>query len=338
MYSRPMFRMFHVACIALSLLATGSAGAAVPPAWTTTLSADHPLAGRLWSPDTSAFVPVATLIRALAAADLIFLGEKHDNPDHHLLQAWLLDQLAAAGKRPGIVFEMIDEDRQGIIDTHVAEHTENAAALGTALEWGESGWPDWLEYEPLFQSALRHRLPVVAGSLPRADIRNVGRKGVSALPDDRRRRLGLDAALPEKTQAVLLDIVARGHCGLMPRESLTPMVAVQRVRDAVLADNMIRAFERPETDSAVLIAGAGHARRDLAAPRTAASLAPQAETVTLAFIEVDDAVDAPAQYAENFSAAALPFDYVWFTPRANDRDYCAELRERFSGHGKPKQP
>ena len=124
----------------------------------------------------------------------------------------------------------------------------------------------------------------------------------------------------------------------MPRESLSPMVAVQRVRDAVLGDNMIRALERPETDSAVLIAGAGHARRDLAAPRIATALAPHAGMGTLAFIEVDDAAADPGAYAENFGAPSLPFDYVWFTPRANDRDYCAELREQFSGHGKAKQP
>ena len=330
--------MFRVICIAAWLLVTGSAGAAAPPAWTTTLSAEHPLAGRIWSSDASAFVPVATLVQALSAADLAYLGEKHDNPDHHRLQAWLLDQLAAAGKRPGIVFEMIGEDRQGIVDAQLAENPDSAGALGKALDWEKSGWPDWAEYQPVFDSALRHRLPVVAGNLPRADMRAVGRDGVAALPDDRRRRLGLDAALPDESRDMLLDIVAKGHCGLMPRESLTPMVAVQRVRDAVLADNMIRALDRPDTDSAVMIAGAGHARRDLAAPPTATSLAPQTETVTLAFIEVDDAAADPGAYAENFGAAALPFDYVWFTPRANDRDYCAELRERFSGHGRAKQP
>lgn len=333
-----MTRMIRIVCIAASLLAAGGAGAAPPPAWTTTLSASHPLAGRVWSTDAAAYLPVATLVQALSAADLIYLGEKHDNPDHHLLQAWLLDQLAAAGKRPGIVFEMIGENRQGVIDAYAAEHADSAAALGPALDWDKSGWPDWPEYQPVFDAALRHRMPIVAGNLPRDEMRAVGRDGASALPDDRRRRLGLDAALPVESQAILLDIVAKGHCGLMPRESLTPMVAVQRVRDAVLADNMIRALERPDTDSAVLIAGAGHARRDLAAPRTAAVLAPLSKTVTLAFIEVDDATTAPADYTENFGAAALPFDYIWFTPRANDRDYCAELRERFSGHARPKKP
>ena len=86
--------MFRVICIAAWLLVTGSAGAAAPPAWTTTLSAEHPLAGRIWSSDASAFVPVASLVQALSAADLAYLGEKHDNADHHRLQAWLLDQLA----------------------------------------------------------------------------------------------------------------------------------------------------------------------------------------------------------------------------------------------------
>ena len=330
--------MFRIIILAVWLFMTGSAAGAAPPAWTTTLSPDHPLVGRIWSPDTSAFVSDGTLLEALSAADLVYLGEKHDNPDHHRLQAWLLDRLVAAGKRPGIVLEMIEEDRQGTVDAYFAENPGSAAALGTALRWDESGWPDWREYQPVFESAFRHRLPIVAGNLPRGDIRDVGRKGVSALPENRRKRLALDAPPPAALQEVMLDIVTRGHCGLMPRESLMPMVSVQRVRDAVLADNMIRTLETPDTDSAVLIAGSGHARRDIAVPRVAALLAPQANTVTVSFIEVDDASADPAAYADNFAAESLPFDYVWFTPRANDRDYCAELRERFSGHGKTRKP
>ncbi len=47
--------------------------------------------------------------------------------------------------------------------------------------------------------------------------------------------------------------------------------------------------------------------------------------MSLAFVEVDAAADEPAAYAGRF-AGALPFDYVWFTPRIDDVDPCARPR------------
>ena len=39
--------------------------------------------------------------------------------------------------------------------------------------------------------------------------------------------------------------------------------------------------------------------------------------------EVEKGKDQPPAYASRWNATALPFDFVWFTPRANDDDPCA---------------
>ena len=322
--------LFAAALFAASCTSTGDV-----PAWRTALSTGHPLAGKVWRVKDAGFVAPAALIDALAGADFVFLGEKHDNPDHHRLQAWILESLAAAGKRPAVVWEMIGEDRQPAIDAHIANRPGDAGGLGAAVDWNKSGWPPWREYQLIADAALAHGLPIVAGSLQREMVKAVGRGGLATLPEDRRARLGLDRPLPKATVERLLDIVTKAHCGLMPRTALDPMIAVQRARDAVLADNMVRG--RAKAGGAVLIAGAGHTRRDLGAPRNVAALAPGARMVSVALIEVDEDETDPARYAASFSATALPFDYAWFTPRANDRDYCAALRERFEGKGKGKE-
>ena len=46
-----------------------------------------------------------------AARDFVLLGEKHDNPDHHRLQAWMIDALVARGRRPAIAMEMLDAEQ-----------------------------------------------------------------------------------------------------------------------------------------------------------------------------------------------------------------------------------
>ena len=317
-----------------AVLAAGCASIA-PPEWSTALSRDHLLAGRIWNPLAAGYVSPEFLVESLSDADLVLLGEKHDNPDHHRLQGWLIDRIASSGRRPAVVLEMVDEDRQDGLDTWRAGHPSDASGLGPALDWDKSGWPAWREYQPVADAALRHGLPLAAGNLPTGMSREIGRKGISALPEARRRRLLLDQPQPAASRDAMIDIVARGHCDLMPREALAPMVAVQRARDAVLADNMLRAIDRPGADSAVLIAGAGHARRDFGVPAAVAAMRPGVRSVSVAFVEVQDGAETPQDYAGQFFADELPFDFVWFTPRGNDRDYCAELRERFS-HKKKK--
>ena len=55
---------------------------------------------------------------------------------------------------------------------------------------------------------------------------------------------------------------------------------------------------------------------------------------TVGFIEVMDNSSYPIDYGRLFSGTSIPFDYVWFTPRADNQDHCAELRKKW---GKPKK-
>jgi hypothetical protein len=49
--------------------------------------------------------------------------------------------------------------------------------------------------------------------------------------------------------------------------------------------------------------------------------------VSVAFAEVEHGDLEPARYAANWHADALPFNYVWFTPRATDEDPCQGMRK-----------
>jgi uncharacterized iron-regulated protein len=222
-----------------------------------------------------------------------------------------------------VVFEMITEDRQAALDAWLSEHPADAAGLGAALGWEESGWPEWSGYQPIAEAALGAALPLRAGNLPR-------RAATAPDPLDpvRRTRLGLDEALPAPLATRMVRELFQAHCELMPEASLAPVAQAQRARDAVLADNLAKALALPETDGAVLIAGGGHVRADLGAPFYLSRLAPGRSLVTIVFLEVADDATTPEAYGERYQGA-FPFDFLWFTPRANDRDYCLELKRQW---------
>jgi uncharacterized iron-regulated protein len=299
------------------------------PSFTLETGADHPLAGKVWSRADGDFVSAEAVERAVRGARYVLLGEIHDNPDHHALQAYLLGQVASQGRRPAVVLEMVPRDRQGRIEAHLAATPADAAGFGAAVGWSELGWPDYTIYRPILETALDAGLPVVAGDAPRADRRALARKGLESLGAERVAALSLERPLGVAEDARLLDTLFDGHCGLMPREALAPLVSVQRLRDAVLADAMISADDGG-ADGAVLIAGAGHVRKDFGVPRYLAwhDASPVA---TVGFVEVRADAKQPEDYSAVFGDGAALYDYVWFTPGrgAARGDPCAELEKRF---------
>src|SRR4029453_5565545 len=61
-----------------------------------------PLVGGVWGVSAPTFISEATLTARLAGSRFVMLGERHDNPDHHVLQAKLVRALGEAGGRPAV--------------------------------------------------------------------------------------------------------------------------------------------------------------------------------------------------------------------------------------------
>ena len=307
----------RLAALALALLLTPIAYAVEPPAG---LGYDHPLTGRIWDVAQSRFVKMDSLAAAVSAARFALLGERHDHPEHHQFQAWMVRRMVEAGRRPAVAFEMLDTTQAPALARHLAAAPRDAAGLGDAVGWGASGWPAWSLYQPIAETALAAGLPLVAANLPATVARAVARGDLGALDPALVRRHGLDRPAPAQT--AMEDEIRAAHCGTLSEARVSGMVTAQRARDAEMAERLVAG----QRDGAVLIAGAGHVRTDQGVPRVLASLAPEARVASVALVEVAEGWTAPGDYAARFGAPRLPFDYVWFTARADNTDPCAPLR------------
>ncbi len=299
--------------------------APIPDGWTSSLHREHPLVGRIWDVKAGRFVDLDTLRQSLASAHFVVLGERHDQPDHHRLQAQLVQGIAATGRKPALAFEMLDVGQQAAVDTSLAKAPGDADALSTAVHWAGSGWPDWALYRPVFAAGLEARLPIVAANLPRAQVRDLVMRGPETLAPELRQRLGLETPLPEAVEQAMLEEQEEAHCGHLPKELLGPMVLAQRARDAQLADRLLSA---DTGQGGVLITGNGHARTDRAVPAQLARRAPGKDVRSVALLEVSEEALKPEDYVASLGTATLPFDYVWFTPAVPMEDPCAALRQR----------
>jgi uncharacterized iron-regulated protein len=306
-------------------LAFAVSGCSVGP-WKSPLGRNHPLTGRIWDVSSARFIGRQSLVTRLALADFLLLGERHDNADHHLLQAEVLRSLIALGRRPAVGFEMFGLDDASAIANHLAFAPNDAAGLGRAVNWNKRGWPDWAIYQPIAEAALQAKLRIVATNLPLATVRKMSRDGLAALEPSVRRELGLDRPLSESMFASMAADIRDAHCGYASEESVKAMVDVQRARDAQMAQSLIAASNR---DGAILVAGAGHVRNDYGIPLYLSAKAPGKQLISIAFLEVDNQKPDPHSYALPYPNNRLPFDYVWFTPRVDDENPCEKFKSQF---------
>jgi len=165
-------------------------------AWVSKLGKEHPLVGKIWSPAAQESVLPTEVLRAATEADVVLVGETHDNPDHHKLQAWLLRQLALKGKRPAVVMEMIGAEKSDTLANVLLASNVTADSVGTRLDWDNSGWPSFAIYRPIMEAALGGNLTILPGDASKDQVRQVSQQGLGALPYSERVRLGIGAALP----------------------------------------------------------------------------------------------------------------------------------------------
>jgi uncharacterized iron-regulated protein len=255
----------------------------------------HPLGATEIAPDA---------LGSLPDADIVILGEVHDNALHHQHQA-----MAVAAIRPAaLVFEMIGSEQAARVGDTVRD---DAVAMEAALGWNGTGWPDFAMYHPIFAAAPEARL--YGAALPRAEVRRAITEGAAAVFGEGAARYGLDQPLPPDLQAAREAEQQSAHCNALPDAMLPGMVAAQSLRDAAFARVALKALE-DTGGPVVVITGSGHADRDRGMPVFLARAAPAVSVLSMGQVE------APAEGAQ-------PFDLWIVTEPAEREDPCAAFRD-----------
>jgi uncharacterized iron-regulated protein len=237
-------RLAPLACL------LGSIGCAASPP-----GADRPASAPIVIPAGADLAASARLVADRArTAEVVYLGELHDNALHHAIQARILEELVVGGARPAVAFEMMPETRQASLEAAVrssADQTEVERELG----WAAQGWPDFTMYWPLFELARRHELPVVAADLDPAVTRRISRNGLGGAGEDPAR---LRSALPDdpaRDRAIALRIRAV-HCDRISESRAIHMLESWYARNVVIARRIADALAR--APQVVVIIGRGH--------------------------------------------------------------------------------
>eukprot|EP00403_Amphidinium_massartii_P000764 CAMPEP_0178380054 /NCGR_PEP_ID=MMETSP0689_2-20121128/5262_1 /TAXON_ID=160604 /ORGANISM="Amphidinium massartii, Strain CS-259" /LENGTH=345 /DNA_ID=CAMNT_0020000179 /DNA_START=104 /DNA_END=1143 /DNA_ORIENTATION=+ len=122
-------------------------------------------------------VSLSHVLAALADAEVVLLGETHDDPVAHQLELYLLVALQELNRSCTLSLEMFENDVQPVIDEYLAGAIREEDLLRDARPWGN--YPS--DYRLLMEFAKEREMPVLAANAPRRYVSTVGRLGLNAL-------------------------------------------------------------------------------------------------------------------------------------------------------------
>jgi uncharacterized iron-regulated protein len=137
------------------------------------------------------------VVAAIGQHQVVFIGETHDDPTAHMLQAELLEralavdgagatrgvagEAGAGARRVALSLEFFERDVQPIMDEYLAGLITEAAFLRDSRPWPRYA----TDYRPIVELAKAHGLDVIAANAPRRYVNRVtrlGRESLDALP------------------------------------------------------------------------------------------------------------------------------------------------------------
>ncbi len=207
--------------------------------------------------------------RSLADADVIFLGEQHDDKNAHALERALLESLYRLHPKLTLSLEMFERDVQGVLDEYLLGYITETHFLQSSRPW-----PNYKEdYRPLIEFCKENHLPVVAANAPRRYVNIVSRKGnaaLSELPKTSKAYLAplpYSMVLPPEYDRQLIEIFGGNHDAdstkpAAPAQPGMPDPALlkqaQGLWDATMADSIARSLRAHRGRKILQVNGAMH--------------------------------------------------------------------------------
>lgn len=121
------------------------------------------------------------VVAAMSNVSVVFIGETHDDPTQHMLEAELLRRAWETGFAPSIALslEFFQRDTQPIVDEYLAGLISEKSFLADARPWPRYR----TDYRPLVEFAKEAGIDVIAANAPRRYASRVTREGRESLAE-----------------------------------------------------------------------------------------------------------------------------------------------------------
>ena len=201
---------------------------------------------------------VTMMMTDLGQARVVFVGEFHDQRDHHLLQLEVIKALHRQGKSLAIGLEMFQTDNQKYLDDWTEGRiTEEGFKAVYARNWSY----DWSLYRDIFIFARDNRIPLIALNIPKEIVFKVRQQGFASLTPEERKNLpsGVTCDLNKPQTELLKRSFEEVSNHEAKGKTFTSFCEAQAVRNNGMAMNIANDQKRHPGRKLVALAGIWHA-------------------------------------------------------------------------------
>ena len=183
----------------------------MPPLATVEGIERHFSQGRIIDLKTGEAIGFPDLIDQLKTVDVVFIGEVHNNPEHHLIQVQLLQALMASfTPPPAVAMEFFDTTRQPVLDRFMNGDLDETAFL-KQVDWKKSWRFPYHLYRPILWTSRDKGTVLLGINAPNSVVKKVARSGLLSLTAEERRQVARDMDLTNTAHREFLDGIFKQH-------------------------------------------------------------------------------------------------------------------------------
>jgi len=275
---------------------------------TTPVTAASYVPNRVFDTAAGKFIDFESMVASLTAADMVFVGEQHDDPNTHRLELAILEGFRRRKVTPLVSLEMFERD----VQVALGDYLEGRAGEEETLKLVRP-WPRYAtDYRPLVELARAQRWSVVAANVPRriaSLVATSGKDGLNDLSDSDRGLVARDLQCPLDTYFDRFAATMTDHPGgtQTPEQQRTTTERYywsQCVKDETMADSIAVSYSARAKDTGPIVHynGAFHSDFGLGTAERTLRRLPGKRVVVVSILPVSD-LDALSPAGEDLKRA-----------------------------------
>jgi uncharacterized iron-regulated protein len=274
---------------------------------------------RVFDTRRGGFSDFEVMVADLSRVDVVLLGEQHDDPNTHSLQAAVLQGMRRRNVSVTLSLEMFERDVQPALDAYLAGRHSEQAFLDESRPWPRYA----TDYRALVELARSASWPVVAANVPRKYASAIAKGGLApldALPPVERALIAGELQCPKDAYFERFAATMGAHHGAggrsgeadpeVRRATIERYYQSQCAKDETMAESIAASVAR-RTGSpgpVVHVTGAFHAEFGTGTAERVRRRLPGRRVAVVSIIPLAD-LDALAPGAEDLKRA----DYLVYT-------------------------
>lgn len=307
-----------------------------------------PLIGKILDTKTGNSIDFQSLIEAVSSTDVIYLSEKHNNPEHHLFQQKVIKSLIEKGQKPTIGFEFFSMDDTpdllNFIDSGKVTHSKKNEKfieqdLRRKLGWDTQPDESWKFYFDLLTLAKKEHLNVAGIDLSRSLKKRITRKGINGISPLEKELVFSTELNNDAYKDYMFSIFKAVHCGMGHEKMQSRIYDTWVARNDKMAQS-INLLYKHYKGPVIIIIGGGHTEHDLGVIDRVKAIDKNITQVNIAMKEISVTPSDISEYLmplelEGFNRVP-PAQYLYFTQRVSYADPCEEFRKSLEKMKKPQ--